>query len=185
MTPQQLKALLPPVQTTESSNDNTTNSTEKLYNATEIGNHFQICDGAIRYYVKQNKIAPSKTMQAKFGLSHYYKLSDFKNYKPIKRMKKSKCIINDNDNSNYNYTVLQIANHYKLSRQQINNFIRLRKIKSVNKISSTRPAGSRAMLRHVKFADFNFLNKQNHKIEKEIKSWTIIQRIKLLFGLYN
>jgi hypothetical protein len=181
MTPQQLKALLPTSNPVDSSSNTTPNNTEKLYSLNDLANHFEIAEGAIRYYAKQNKLLPSKIIPAKFGFSNYYKLSDFRNYRPIKRTKRFKNIITDN--GNYTHTVLQIANHYKLSRQEINHFIRLKKIKCVYKISSTRPVGSCAMLRHVKPEDFYFLKKEKLLPKKQFKGFTLFQRIKLLFGL--
>jgi DNA-binding transcriptional MerR regulator len=179
MTPQQLKELLPPVKTTESSNDNTTNNTEKLYSFAQLGNHFEIHENAVRFYAKENKIVPSKISPAKRGYYKYYKLSDFKNYNPIRRIKKCKNVItNDVD---YNYTIFQIAQYYKLSRHAINSYINKRKIKVVFKKSSTRPIESCAKLRHVRFQDFNFLDKQNTKIKKQI-TYSFIERIKILLG---
>lgn len=180
MTPQQLKALLPPVKTTESSNDTTINHPDKLYSLNDLGSHFKVDENTIRYYVVQNKIVPSKISPAKHGYYKYYKLSDFKNYNPIRRIKKCKNVIrNDVD---YNYTILQIANRYELSRHNINAYIRNRKISYVTKIAKSRGIGSYAQIRHVKLEDFDFLKKQKQEPRKEFKGFTLFQRIKLLFG---
>lgn len=180
MTPQQLKALLPPVKTTESSNDTTINNPDKLYSFAQLGNHFEIHENAVRFYAKENKIMPSKIVPAKNGFFRYFKLSDFKNYQPIRRF--NKCvnpIINKDD---YNYTILQIANRYKVSRHNINSYIRNRRISYVTKIAKNRGIGSYVQLRHVKLADFDFLKQQKQELRKEFEGFTLFQRIKLLFG---
>lgn len=180
MTPQQLKELLPPVKTIERSNDTTTNNTEKLYSFAQLGNHFEIHENAVRFYAKENKIIPFKIVPAKNGFFRYFKLSDFKNYKPIRRFKKCvNPIINKDD---YNYTILQIANRYKLSRHNINSYIRSRRISYVTKIAKSRGIGSYVQLRHVKQEDFDFLKKQKPEPRKYFKGFTLFQRIKLLFG---
>lgn len=181
MTPQQLKALLPPVKTTESSNDTTINNTDKLYSFAQLGNHFKIHENAVRFYAKENNIIPSKIVPAKRGFFRYFKLSDFKNYQPLPR-KFDKCvnpIINKDD---YNYTILQIANRYKVSRHNINSYIRNRRISYVTKNAKSRGIGSYVQLRHVKLADFDFLKQQKQEPRKEFKGFTLFQRIKLLFG---
>jgi hypothetical protein len=180
MTPQQLKALLPTSNTAESSNDSTTNNTEKLYNFAQLGIHFEIHENAIRFYAKENNIIPSKILPAKNGFYRYFKLSDFKNYKPLRRFKK--CISPIINKDNYNYTVLQIANIYKVNRHNINSYIRNRKISYVTKPAKSRGIGSCVQLRHVKLEDFDFLKKVKSEPRKEFKEFTLFQRIKLLFG---
>jgi len=181
MTPQQLKALLPISNPVDSSNDTTTNNTEKLYSFAQLGTHFEIHENAVRFYAKENKIIPCKIIPAKNGFFRYFRLSDFKNYKPIRRFKKcTSPIINKDD---YNYTILQIANRYKVSRHNINSYIRNRRISYVTKIAKSRGIGSNVQLRHVKLEDFDFLKKENYKVKKEFKGFTLFQRIKLLFGL--
>jgi hypothetical protein len=88
MTPQQLKALLPPVKTTESSNDTTTNNTEKLYNLKGLGIYFGKDPYTMCCYIKRNNIKYVESKKAPFGYHKYYRLKDFKNYKPTKLVKK-------------------------------------------------------------------------------------------------
>lgn len=78
MTPQQLKALLPPA-----NNKNKRIAEERLYNLKQLGAHFNRDPFTLACYIKKNNISCVKATKARYGYHRYYRLSSLANYKPV------------------------------------------------------------------------------------------------------
>jgi len=178
MTPQQLKALLPPVKTTESSNDTTTNNTEKLYNLTELGLHYKKHPTTIGRFIAKYNIK-HQVCEAKFGIYKYYRLKDLKDYNPLPPVTKRKhsqggSLVKNTDL----YTIREISNYYNISTQLLNYYVKAKNIKFITKFIDEDKQSGRRNIRYFKLHDFSFLNGTN----PNYKALTLFQRIKLLFG---
>jgi hypothetical protein len=178
MTPQQLKALLPTSNTAESSNDNTTNNNEKLYNLTELGLHYGKHPTTIGRFIAKYNIK-HQVCEAKFGIYKYYRLKDLKDYKPLPPVTKRKhsqgsSLIKNSDL----YTIREISNYYNISTQLLNYYVKAKNIKFITKFIDEDKKLGRRNIRYFKLNDFNFLNSSN----PNYKALTLFQRIKLLFG---
>lgn len=178
MTPQQLKALLPPVKTTESSNDTTTNNTEKLYNLTELGLHYGKHPTTIGRFIAKYNIK-HELHEAKFGIYKYYRLKDLKDYNPLPAIIKRKhskggSLVKPTDL----YTIREISNYYNISTQLLNYYVKTKNIKFITKFIDEDKQLGRRNIRYFKLHDFSFLNPTN----PNYKALTLLQRIKLLFG---